>query len=631
MTVQSNFSKIRGVRLEHLILSPLNVRKKDGAKAIPGLANSIKVNGVLQNVVGYEEEPIRGKRFIPIAVTAGGQRWRACQRLLKEGAIKKDYIVPCLVTSKEAAVAISLAENSDREPLHPADEFEAARALVDAGSSIDDVAARLHLTPLVVKQRLKLANVAPEFIQLYRDDKLNLEQLMAFAITDDHERQRQVWKGLSAHSRSAHFIREALTQNEVCATDPLARFVGVHAYEKAGGHCRRDLFNADNEIFFQDVELLNRLAQAKLDKCASKLKEEGHAWVETTPRSDHAHRAQFVPVSQIEREPNKKERVKLESFDAKLAAVEAAVERADGDEEKVEALDRQWNELDEAKNALRDSLLVPNPEEQARAGAVVSIGGDGKPHIVTGLLKREDVKSAAHQARADETEDKGPRTHSATLLQRLTAHRTLALRAEFAQNPDVAFSAMVHKLALTRFYDTYQVPLGPLQVHANEKYLQPFAKDLDTASAGAWLAKQFDDWKAKLPADPKRLFPWILERSMPEKLALLAFCTAPCVDAVQNNEEASDAEPLARALGMDIRKWWRPTAESYYNSVPKAAILAAVAEGASAKAASGMEKLAKKLLAQQAENTLVATSWLPSVMRGAWAAEPSAPPQDVQA
>lgn len=62
MTVQSNFSAIRGVPLEHLFLSPLNVRKNCSEKNIPDLAKSIELKGVLQNLAGYEDHFTDGKR-----------------------------------------------------------------------------------------------------------------------------------------------------------------------------------------------------------------------------------------------------------------------------------------------------------------------------------------------------------------------------------------------------------------------------------------------------------------------------------------------------------------------------------------------------------------------------------------
>jgi hypothetical protein len=57
--------------------------------------------------------------------------------------------------------------------------------------SIDEVAAHFGVTTLFVRQRLKLANVAPRFVEDYRAGALQLEQLEALAITDDHAAQER--------------------------------------------------------------------------------------------------------------------------------------------------------------------------------------------------------------------------------------------------------------------------------------------------------------------------------------------------------------------------------------------------------------------------------------------------------
>ena len=82
-------------------------------------------------------------------------------RLLADaGKIEADYGVPCHVLDGSAdAVEISLVENSVREPMHPADEFEAFRTLVDGGMTETDVAARFGVTEAVVSRRLRMARV----------------------------------------------------------------------------------------------------------------------------------------------------------------------------------------------------------------------------------------------------------------------------------------------------------------------------------------------------------------------------------------------------------------------------------------------------------------------------------------
>ena len=228
-------AQFRFIDVRHLCLSPLNVRKTGGDTGIEQLAELIAAEGVLQNLDVYECDEGEGKKKTTHAVVAGGRRWRALQLLIRQKRIKPDYAVPCLVVCRERAVQISLAENSGREPMHPADEFDAFRQLIDAGQSVEDVAARFGVAPVVVQRRLKLANVAPTFIALYREGEITLEHLMALAVTDDHARQQQAWDSLQPYERHPGALRRILTEHEVSARDPLAKFVGIKTYEKAGG------------------------------------------------------------------------------------------------------------------------------------------------------------------------------------------------------------------------------------------------------------------------------------------------------------------------------------------------------------------------------------------------------------
>ena len=53
------------------------------------------------------------------------------------------------------------------------------------------------VTPHVVRQRLRLGAVSPKLMQIYRDGDLALDQLMAFAITEDHAGQEAAFERLS--------------------------------------------------------------------------------------------------------------------------------------------------------------------------------------------------------------------------------------------------------------------------------------------------------------------------------------------------------------------------------------------------------------------------------------------------
>jgi ParB family chromosome partitioning protein len=78
------------------------------------------------------------------------------------------------------------------------------------------VAARFGVSPLFVRQRLKLANVAPRFIKAYRAEEIRLDQLEALAITDDRQAQEKVWDSLRHDwERSPHNLRSLLTEKHV--------------------------------------------------------------------------------------------------------------------------------------------------------------------------------------------------------------------------------------------------------------------------------------------------------------------------------------------------------------------------------------------------------------------------------
>ena len=48
------------------------------------------------------------------------------------------------------------------------------------------------------KQRLRIASVSPELLDIYAEDGMTLEMPIAFAVSADHARQKQVWKTIRA-------------------------------------------------------------------------------------------------------------------------------------------------------------------------------------------------------------------------------------------------------------------------------------------------------------------------------------------------------------------------------------------------------------------------------------------------
>jgi ParB family transcriptional regulator, chromosome partitioning protein len=221
--------EIVNIPLSKLAVSALNVRKTGGL-TIEDLATSIEAHGLIHNLV-VTKAPKGDKH----QVIAGARRFAALTKLAKEKRIPKSFGVPCRIIDGEGSTETSLAENVIRTAMHPADQFPAFRSLIDQGMGLEDVAARFGVTPTTVRQRLKLSNVAPRLFELYRADEINLDQLMALAVTDDQGEPERVWDSSEEWQRRPQALRRALTEKMVAANDPRACFVGLAAYLNEGG------------------------------------------------------------------------------------------------------------------------------------------------------------------------------------------------------------------------------------------------------------------------------------------------------------------------------------------------------------------------------------------------------------
>lgn len=549
-----------------------NVRKTGAETGIEELAASIAAHGLMNPLT--VRKGVKGR----FEVVAGQRRLLALRKLAASGLWPKASPVPCTVIEAEQdAGELSLAENVVRVAMHPADQFEAWRGLIDRDATPDEVAARFGVTEATVRKRMALGRVSPRLLAVYRDGDLSLEALQAFTLTDDHERQEAVFDGLDGWQRNdARTIRHALTEAEIPTGDRRVRFVGLDAYEAAGGAVRRDLFAEDGGGTCRDAALLDRLVRAKLEAAAEDLRAEGWAWAEVMASFGWQDRQAFV-----EAEPD---------FDE---------DRQDEDGEPLE--------------------LWPD-EVKAMAGAIVALGYDGL-YVERGLIRREDIPEdgGADGETASEDEPDAPDAArlpalSATLIEDLTAHRTAALRAELAQSPATALALTVYTLA------------APMFCHGAGRVLKASIQSrrlsmLDAeASAALDLDRTREQWAERLPGDEDSLWEWCFAASQADLLDLLALVAAHGLDAVVTKADPNRAghkqgASLGMALKLDMAKWWRPTAAGYFGRVPKAVILSDLEQARQAPNAPAWAKLPKKELAALAEREIEGTGWLPEPLR----------------
>jgi ParB/RepB/Spo0J family partition protein len=153
----------RDIPFNKLVPSAANVRKVKAGVSIEELAEDIGRRGLIQSLHVRPVLDGAGVETGLFEVTAGGRRLQALQRLVKAKRLVKAQGVPCVVQTDHgtAAEEDSLAENVQRAPLHPLDQFRAFRALrEERGTSDEEIAAAFFVSVQVVKQRLKLTTVS---------------------------------------------------------------------------------------------------------------------------------------------------------------------------------------------------------------------------------------------------------------------------------------------------------------------------------------------------------------------------------------------------------------------------------------------------------------------------------------
>lgn len=639
------------VPLNRLKASPRNARTTPhSAAAIEALAASIRAKGVLQPPVVEVERDGEGTPTGNYLVTIGEGRRQGLRLLAKRKAIKRTHPVRVLVDADNDAHEISLDENITREAMHPADQFEAFQRLaVEKGYGPEEIGARFGVSAPVVRQRLRLGAAAPELMAAYREGTLALDQLMAFCVSGDRDRQRQVLEQIGPHT-PAYAIRRAMTEAKARADDRRARFVGVEAYEAEGGTVLRDLFTEDGGGWLEDLALLDRLVGEKLAGLADETRErEGWAWAEAC--MDYADVSALGRVYPVEVERSAADAAEIaalsEEYDALVSGTAAAETLSPQADARLEAIDR-------ALQAFGPGFDYP-AEAKARAGVMVLLGHDGLARFERGLVRAGDAVAepppweedgAAGGARDGAEPEGGPEggpesgadaeasgeaaasALSDRLVIDLTAHKTMGLRDAVQADAGAALATVVHALALQVFYPGYGV-WTPLQLRLTATGLERLAPGVEDGPAGRRVRDRCEAWGARLPERAEALWGVVAGLPPSDQLDLMACCAGVGLYAVRDPHDRrpgalAQAEALAAAVGLDMTGTWSATAASYFSRVPKARVLEAVTEAVNAEEAGRIAGLKKGDMAAAAEGLVEGRGWLPSVLRVAQAEEEEA-------
>lgn len=626
---------VRDIPLNKLKASPRNARKVPHTDAaIAALAASIAAKGMLQMPVVEPEYREDGEATGCFLVTIGEGRRLALRLRAGRKQIRKTHPVRCVLDLSNDPQEISLDENVTRSAMHPADQFEAFRDLAERkGWGPEEIGARFGVSAHVVRQRLRLGAVSPTLMAIYREDGLTLDQLMAFAVSEDHARQEQVYEQ-NPYNRQPQAIRRAMTEGKVSAFDFRARFVGLEAYAEAGGAILRDLFTEDGGGWLEDVALLDRLAAEKVATLAEDIRAaEGWKWAQGHVDYPSGHGLSRAYPRRIERT--------AEDIAARQAVADdydALVQAWSHVEDLPPEIEARLSEIDAQLAAFGEDHAY-DPEDIARGGLFVIVTQDGTTRIERGLIRAEDMAPEpelepepdaggdgpadreAGSAPADPEEAEEPdglTPLSDRLVADLTAHRTAALRDRLAEHPDVALIATVHALVL-RAFSAGQPNASCLDLRLISASLAREAEGIEDSVAERSIAARHDLWARQLPQEAAQVWAFLVGLDGDSRLSLLAHCVALSVHAVRNWERRpavhDHADALAVAVDLDMTAYWTATPRSYLGRVTKARIGEAVREAAGEEAAARIADLKKGEMAEAAQALIAGSGWLPPLLR----------------
>lgn len=544
---------VQHIPLSQLRRSPsLNVRKHGGAN-VADLVASIPAHTLLHPLVVTE-----GKGGFD--VVDGARRLTAIEQLVKDGNWTGD--VPCHVVSGEEAYEASLAGNTIREQMHPADEFDAFSALAK-NFTAGEIGARYGKSEKFVAQRLRLGLVAPVILDEYRAGKATLEQMMALAIVDDQKAQIDAWKrgGHDSWMRNPQQLRSFLIAKDLPIDRGLGKFVGVDAYKTAGGTPREDLFG--ESVTLPDGKLVKKLATEKLEVQVKKLKANGWGWVSVREDFDYAERQKYRQVS--------------------------------------------------------------GAKPDAKYGVILTVGHDGKVEQHAGLLKPSEKTPAKKATKAKASGGTlGSKKREAS--EQLRGFRTGVVRAVVRSSGQKALAIVVASMAAERIltFKAHLDPATALVYFEGTGSFESVASRGAIAQADPDGAKHFDAWIAATTSASKKtgLLPYFLAMDEASLLKALRILVARAIDtngSYSDDEQEATLFEALKHVGVNLAAAWKPTKE-WLAKQPRDYILAAIVEAKGKGADVPHVKLKAADLVTAALPLLA--GWLPQELR---APAPKAP------
>ncbi len=262
---------LQTLKLSQIKTSDANPRKGFNDKSLLELAQSIKNDGLLQNLVVCQP---KGKKKT-YSIICGERRFRALCLLKEQGELTNDFEIPVEVRgslSEDEILRLATVENLQREDMHPMDEAVAIASLVHAGEGVDDISAKTGLSAGLIKRRMILIELCDQAQEATRAGDITLSQAEALSLGTHSQQQEILEDGISY--MDADDIRSNIFDESVnvsYAIFPRERYTGTYT---------TDLFGADADTYFDDREQFMALQKEAITEKIHEYAKGGFAPVE---------------------------------------------------------------------------------------------------------------------------------------------------------------------------------------------------------------------------------------------------------------------------------------------------------------------------------------------------------------
>ena len=228
------------VPLSETHISKLNMRHGRKKPFIGDILPSIRKRGVHQPLLVRKE----GDRW---GVVAGRRRWFCLQEIAREQ--DNEVMVPCTIMDDgdddTAALEASIIENAARLDPDQIEQFNAFKALADAGAEIADIAETFGVTERLVNQRLAIARLLPAIKKLYTEEDIQGSTLTALTLAS--KAQQKEWLAMY-ESEECQAPLGSRCKAWILGGQAISTEVALFDVETFDGQVYQDLFG-ENAVF----------------------------------------------------------------------------------------------------------------------------------------------------------------------------------------------------------------------------------------------------------------------------------------------------------------------------------------------------------------------------------------------